>query len=131
MVEQRGVVVEELGVHRPGAESLLKLLANDCGAELGNRVVEQEAIFLVTRRIHVAHAFILRGKRTVHGLDDGREPAFLDGASRSAQRVVVVRVQLQSPAGRGKAPRYKDRRKAQDAFITLEGLPDTGSHAHL
>lgn len=127
VVEERGAEVEEFGVHGPGAEFLFQFVADDLIAEFFDGVAKREFLRDVFGRRHdVGHAFILGGKGTVHGGDDGAEPAFFDRAAIGAVGVVVVRVEAEALAGGGEAAGDEDGEELEDAVMLFESFVDSG-----
>src|SRR6185503_20477144 len=75
--------------------------------------------------VDVAQAFVVRAV-VVRGLGGGAEPPLVDAAAVGAERVVVVRVELEAPSGRQERPGNPARAEAQDALALLERAGHAG-----
>jgi hypothetical protein len=130
VVKQRVFKVEELGIHRPAAVFFHQLLADKRFAQHVHRFLERELLVAVVGHGHVAHALVGRGQRAVLRANDGGKPALLDGAALNAQRVIVVRVQLQPAAGLAELPGDEHRVQAKHAVACGQGFADQRFIAH-
>ena len=125
VVEQRNLVVEKLRIHRPAPVSAHQLVPDQIPAEYIDRLPQRELSANVPiSRKHIAHAFIGRGQRPVHGRDDRREPAFLDRAPFGAQRIIVIGVQPEAKSRTAEPAGHKNRHKAENTLTLFECLFD-------
>jgi len=100
VVRQRAFVVEELRVHGPAAVLLPEPLANNLSLEFLDSIPQQELLDLAAIFEHdETESLVGRGQRPVVGRSRRGEPPLVDAAPLAAERVVIIRMQL-DPASR-------------------------------
>ncbi|MPN35238.1 hypothetical protein SDC9_182735 [bioreactor metagenome] len=119
MVRQRSEVVEKFRVDRPAAAAVPEPFAEQFRAEFGDRFGERHEG--AVRGHRMTDAFVHAGERPVVRRGGAGQPAFIDAATGSAQRVVIVGVQFDPAAGDAERARHPVRGKAQDAVSGGEG----------
>ncbi len=124
MVEQRHLIVEELGVHRPGAVLLLKIRADEFGSENGDDVLEIDLVLVDVGQRHGTQPLVRRRQRAVHGGGDGREPALGDAAPLRAEIKVIVRVQADAPPGTVEGTGHPVGHHPENALPFRKHFPD-------
>src|SRR2546422_10637506 len=100
---QRLLVVEELAIHHPAAELLHDLGPEQLVPAELDGVLEQHLRGRAVPGLDVAEPLVRERLRSVVRLGGGSEPALVDAAAMSTERIVVVRVQLEP------LPRYAER----------------------
>jgi len=76
----------------------------------------------------IAEALIL-GRAFIGGRRGGGEPALVDAAAVGAERIDVLRRQLDAPAGHQEGARHPGGGQPQQSFAGLEGRANDGGSA--
>src|SRR5579863_10719527 len=113
VVRNRAHVVEELAKQVPSAFALHHIPAEKDIARSLDRIFEEKARTL--RRVHVAQSFVRSRVRAVRSFGGRRKPSFVDPAAMGAERIEVVRMELQSAPGDHERSRHPAWLKAQYA----------------
>ena len=121
VMRNRSEIIEELAVDRPTFEALPDILADQARAFLGHGIAQRERPLAFDDDI--AQALVRRGAFVRRGRGRG-EPAFVDAAALGAERVEILRSQLDAPAGHEEGTRHPGGRQPQNPFACLDGPLD-------
>ena len=117
---QRLLVVEELAVHHPAAELLHDLGPEQLVAGELDGVLEQHLRRRAVPGLDVAEPLVGERLRSVVRLGGGSEPALVDAAAMSTERIVVVRVQLEPLPRYAERAGHPARHEPQDAVALVQ-----------
>ena len=121
MMRQRAEVIEELGIGGPSVIFVPEELADHVRAKLGNHLAQQH-FFAVVCAHDIGQALVVRGAGAVFRVRRGGEPALVNAAARKAQRVVIIRMQLDPAARTAEGTGNPRRRQTENAFALLQEL---------
>ncbi len=121
-------VVEELAEKVPALLAFDDVLAEQQIAGLIDRVLEQEA--RAVGQPHVAQALVGRGAGTVVGIGGRRKPPFVDPAAMTAERIHIIRVQLEPASRHHEGAGNPARFQPEETAAGVERLLNLGAIEH-